>query len=101
MHLEFRNVIDPLSNNAQIRVAPGRVDTQLKSRPSLELASSVSRQVGMTSAKQVGIPRSAKLWTNRIYHPTGPREPILRIRGPLPASPTVRMENQLGPPLEM
>ena len=51
----------PLTNNAQIRVAPGRVDTQLKSRPSLELASSVSRQVGMTSAKQVGIPRSAKL----------------------------------------
>src|SRR3954465_13747624 len=90
----------PLTNNEEIRVAPGESTPNPKAGPTLGSDSSVWPRSGLVSPINEGTSLAHQVWTNR-----GTKSPLARVVRKLLAADQLcmrfQMVNQLGPPLEM
>src|SRR3954464_5225597 len=90
----------PLSNNAQIRVAPGESTPNPQAVRALGSDSSVSTGFGLPGHHIWGRALAGQGWTNKETMSPLARG-VLKTAGSSPAHTRVQMVNQLGPPLEM
>src|ERR1043165_409545 len=101
--LKLRNVRVPLTNNEQIRVAPGESTSNPKAGRALGSASSVSTRFGLPGHHIWSRALASQGWTNRETMSLLARVGLKRIcQGPTDRyMEGWQMVNQLGTPLEM